>query len=120
MDFTLVINPAGGGRCLYDEALNLSSLGSLQIERASHVEPDAAGRWFVDLSPVGGPVLGPYATRSFALEVEAGGVERQPAVVQAAHHVANHDVLALVVLRHDAASDFKVGEAQPQCREPGR
>ena len=71
MDFTLVINPAGGGRCLYDEALNLSSLGSLQIERASHVEPDAAGRWFVDLSPVGGPVLGPYATRSFALEVEA-------------------------------------------------
>ena len=32
-----------------------------RIRRASHVEPDEAGRWWADLSPVGGPRLGPFA-----------------------------------------------------------
>jgi hypothetical protein len=30
------------------------------IRRASHVEPDEHGEWWVDLSPVNGPILGPY------------------------------------------------------------
>ena len=67
----LFVATDGSARCLYGETLNLASLGSIQIERASHVEPDDRGRWMVDLSPVDGPTLGPYPTRSHALSVEA-------------------------------------------------
>jgi len=67
----LVIETDGTIRCLYEETLDLSSLGSVRIERGSHVEPDSAGRWFADLSPVDGPLLGPFSRRSEALEAEA-------------------------------------------------
>jgi hypothetical protein len=66
----LHINPAGVIRCLYGEWIDLSSLGELSIRRASHVEPDGLGQWWVDLSPVGGPRLGPFSRRSQALEAE--------------------------------------------------
>ncbi len=52
-----VIDPSGAIRCLYGEAVDLAALGSLRVERASHVEPDAHGRWTADLSPVGGPLV---------------------------------------------------------------
>jgi len=55
---------------LYDEAINLYELGSLQIERASYVEPDYNGLWWADLGPVSGPKLGPFALRSQALMAE--------------------------------------------------
>ena len=58
----LLIKPDGGVRCLYDETLDLQGLGQLQIERGSHVEPDADGQWTADLSPVAGPLLGPFPT----------------------------------------------------------
>ncbi|HWB00373.1 MAG TPA: hypothetical protein VG713_17885 [Pirellulales bacterium] len=45
-------------------------LGVPQITRASHVEPTADGRWTADLRPIGGPVLGPFSTRSKALRAE--------------------------------------------------
>jgi hypothetical protein len=73
----LVIHPTGVVHCLYDEAINLRALGPLAIRRASHVEPDAHGRWFSDLSPVGGPQLGPFALRSAALAAEAAWLERR-------------------------------------------
>ncbi len=57
-------------RCVYDETIELSTLGELSIQRGSHVEPDAHGRWSVDLSPVNGPSLGPFRLRSQALEAE--------------------------------------------------
>lgn len=66
----LVILGNGSGRCLYSEAIDLRQLGLLSISRASHVEPNAAGQWQVDLAPVGGPRLGPFATRSQALSAE--------------------------------------------------
>lgn len=62
--------------------------GEISIRRASHVEPwselsDAAKQavppdartassvaWYVDLTPVSGPVLGPFTTREAALEIE--------------------------------------------------
>ena len=72
----LFVGSDGNAKCLYGETLNLSALGSLSIERASHVEPDDRGRWTVDLSPVGGPTLGPYLTRSHALAVEAEWLTR--------------------------------------------
>ena len=57
------IDPTTGSvRHIYDPAaIKLcAGLGTPQIRRASHVEPDSVGRWWADLSPVGGPKLGPY------------------------------------------------------------
>lgn len=66
----LVIQPDGTCRCIYDETIDLSLLGSLHIQRASHVEPLPDGRWIADLSPVQGPILGPFVNRSQALAAE--------------------------------------------------
>ena len=65
----LVIDPGGGVRCLYGEAIPLVSLGALSIARASHVEPGHDG-WYADLAPSGGPKLGPFPLRSQALRAE--------------------------------------------------
>jgi hypothetical protein len=66
----LIISPTGCVCCVYAEAIDLGRLGALAIQRASHVEPDATGRWFADLSPVAGPILGPFVCRSEALAAE--------------------------------------------------
>ena len=66
----LMICPSGRARCIYDERIDLRSLGSTSIRRASHVEPTSDGRWTADLSPVNGPILGPFALRSEALTAE--------------------------------------------------
>ena len=66
----MVIERSGAVRCLYSEAIDLSTLGVLNIQRASHVEPDDAGNWWADLSPVAGPKLGPFPRRSEALQAE--------------------------------------------------
>jgi hypothetical protein len=66
----LAIEPDGTIRCLYSETIDLAELGTLTIRRASHVEPDAGGRWWADLAPVGGPRFGPFERRSQALESE--------------------------------------------------
>lgn len=71
----LIIDPAGTVRCVYAEAIDLAALGTLHLERASHVEPDAHGRWTADLRPVDGPLLGPYALRSEALAAERRWLE---------------------------------------------
>ena len=71
----LIVHPAGQVRCLYGETVDLYALGRLRVERASHVEPDETGRWTADLSPVGGPRLGPFALRSEALAAESGWLE---------------------------------------------
>jgi hypothetical protein len=72
----LLIDPAGQVRCLYDELVDLESLGRLTIRRASQVEPDSTGCWWADLSPVGGPRLGPYCWRSQALAAERTWLEQ--------------------------------------------
>ncbi len=66
----LYIHSSGAIICLYDEAIALSALGKLTIRRASHVEPDALGQWWADLAPSNGPCLGPFSTRSAALQAE--------------------------------------------------
>jgi hypothetical protein len=67
----LRIDPDGTVRCVYAETIDLTSLGAVTIRRASHVEPDEQGRWWADLSPVDGPVLGPFPSRSLALQAES-------------------------------------------------
>jgi hypothetical protein len=67
----IVVGAGGGVKAIYSEAIPLGALGSISIRRASHVEPDARGRWWADLAPVGGPNLGPFELRSEALDAES-------------------------------------------------
>ena len=71
----LRIDPDGTVRCVYAEAIDLSALGTPTIRRASHVEPDEYGQWWADLSPVGGPMLGPFPSRTPALDAELAWLE---------------------------------------------
>ena len=78
----LIILPNGAGKCIYDEALPLSLLGKLSISRASHVEPNSAGNWIADLSPVGGPKLGPFEKRTTALSAEVDWLRNNWLLIQ--------------------------------------
>jgi len=71
----LVVDHRGGVRAVYDELIDLRTLGRPAIARASHVEPTPDGRWTADLRPVIGPVLGPFGHRSEALEAERAWLE---------------------------------------------
>jgi len=56
----------------------LEQLGPCTVRRVSHVEPcetETGTQWTADLSPVGGPLLGPYRTRSEALAAELAWLE---------------------------------------------
>ena len=72
----LIIHPDGITRGLYSEEIPLRALGSLSIQRASHVEPTDDGQWTADLSPVNGPLLGPLGSRSEALQAELQWLEQ--------------------------------------------
>ena len=72
----LIIEPGGTARCVYGEAIDLGCLGDLTIRRGSYVEPDDYGQWWAYLSPVGGPLLGPFMFRSEALRAERDWLER--------------------------------------------
>jgi|APCry1669189034_1035192.scaffolds.fasta_scaffold00134_5 hypothetical protein len=75
----LFIRPDGSVQCLYDEKIDLARVGTVDIRRASHVEPAPldAGMWIADLAPVGGPFLGPFPTRSEALHAESSWLDAQ-------------------------------------------
>jgi len=66
----IVIETTGNVRMVYDESIDLTSIGHVSISRGSHVEPNDEGQWMADLSPVNGPVLGPFPQRSDALRAE--------------------------------------------------
>lgn len=70
MAMQIVIQPNGIVRCVYCEDIELAALGDVHIARGSHVEPGTDGGWTADLSPVNGPVLGPFRQRSAALKAE--------------------------------------------------
>jgi hypothetical protein len=71
----LLIDRCGSVRCVYNEVIDLNTLGDLTITRASSVGPDAQGQWWADLGPVGGPRLGPFERRSTALDAEQRWLE---------------------------------------------
>jgi len=79
--------------------LKIEHSGECEVKRASHVEPwsclsmDAQNmwikdhpyynekliekdKWFVDLRPLGGPVVGPYVNRLAALDFEQQWIEK--------------------------------------------
>ncbi|QDT93577.1 hypothetical protein [Gimesia algae] len=72
----LLISPQGTVHCVYSEEIDLATFGRLAISRGSYVEPNADGQWNVDLSPVDGPQLGPFAHRSAALKSETDWLEQ--------------------------------------------
>ncbi|MDY0170526.1 MAG: hypothetical protein RBS80_28560 [Thermoguttaceae bacterium] len=69
----LVVEPDGVPRCIYSEEIDLHAFGKPAIRRASHVEPNEAGQWTADLSPVGGPTLTAFSNRSPTVFVLAAG-----------------------------------------------
>jgi hypothetical protein len=71
----ILIEPGGAVRCVYSEEIDLTVLGSPAIIRASQVEPDQQGRWWADLSPIQGPLMGPFRHRSEALAAEHSWLE---------------------------------------------
>jgi hypothetical protein len=72
----LIVRSGGAVRCVYAEELNLRELGRLVIKRGSHVEPTSDGQWTANMSPVDGPLLGPFNRRSEALKAERQWLER--------------------------------------------
>jgi hypothetical protein len=84
-EMELVVGGDGGVRCIYDEALDLREIGKLQITRASHVEPDAEGYWWADMGPSGGPALGPFMSRTEALQAERGWLMTRVSRFRRAH-----------------------------------
>lgn len=74
----IVIDKNGVIRCLYNDNLIpdlRSEAARCEVQRASHVEPTPNGEWEADLSPVGGPLLGPFGTRAEALRAEVDWLE---------------------------------------------
>jgi len=72
----IVFTPDGNARAIYTESIDLATIGTVDVRRASHVEPDGTGGWYADLSPVGGPVLSGFHQRSEALAAEVDWLER--------------------------------------------
>jgi hypothetical protein len=77
----IFIRPNGAAQCVYADQLQpvLATIGATSVRRASHVEPDPDDneKWFVDLSPVGGPVKHGFETRAAALDFEVDWLHRE-------------------------------------------
>lgn len=59
---------------LYNEEFELTDIGRVELKRASHVDP-IENKWYVDLSPVDGPIWGGFKKRSQALKAEVEWIE---------------------------------------------
>jgi hypothetical protein len=72
----ITVDDAGCLQFIYHDELDcLSELGPAQTKRASHVEPTDDGQWTADMSPVGGPTLGPFPLRQVALDAEVAWLQ---------------------------------------------
>lgn len=74
-EIIISFDEVGNADTIYTELIDLNELGKLSIKRASHVEPTEDGQWTADMSPVNGPILGPYKTRTIALNEEVKWLE---------------------------------------------
>lgn len=73
---TVSIKADGTIRFVYDDdLLALAYAGPSSTRRASFVEPNHDGRWMADLSPIGGPIFGPFTLRKTALDAERDWIE---------------------------------------------
>ena len=75
---TISVKPDGTIRFVYDDELeSLKHAGPSHTRRASFVEPNENGLWTADLSPIGGPVFGPFKLRKTALDSERDWIEER-------------------------------------------
>ncbi len=131
----IVVAPDGVARCVYAEHIDLARLGEVGVSRASHVEPDASGQWTADLSPVGGPVLGPFDRRSDALTAEtkwlaAHWLTPASCPMPSSQHPLKGGPDAGRAVFHDVCADGDVhrlsghlphgGQSRPVTKQPGR
>lgn len=82
---SIIIKPDGTILFVYDDRLlPLLEEGDANVVRASHVEPVRTEvtlewltdfSWVADLSPIGGPRLGPFLMRSDAIAAEIKWIE---------------------------------------------
>ena len=76
MEKVLEVDTEGIVRFVWDDSLaEMMREGTGKIERASYIEPDGAG-WFVDLSPVGGPVRRGFSLRCEAIAFELDWIRK--------------------------------------------
>ena len=71
-----VVSTTGETRMVFNDRVDLRSVGRISIRRGSHVEPTPLGQWNADLSPVAGPTLGPFDKRSEALAAEVAWLQQ--------------------------------------------
>lgn len=75
---TISICPEGDLIVIYSDPVKIMiDLGTAIIKRASHVEPSSVGEWTADLSPMNGPILGPFDTRQAALVAEVAWLQER-------------------------------------------
>lgn len=117
----IVILPDGTLHFIYyDELKPLLEIGKPQLRRASHVDPTHEGDWHADLSPVGGPKLGPFDTREEAITAEvdwliANRIGKIPPTTEPYQHVCQHCGAEL-----EGAGDFPAGKWWWECPKHGR
>lgn len=75
-----IVNPDGSIELIHKDDVNqmFDNPTVVDIKRASHVEPtikDGKVSWFSDMTPVNGPVLGPFDNREEALKEEVTWLE---------------------------------------------
>ena len=114
---TLIVQPGGNVDAIYAEVIDLLCPGHLSIRRASHVEPDAEGRWWADLTPVGGSKLGPFDVRSQALDAELRWLEGFP-VSTSPRPKNSISGKTLTPICFDAGNLFKKRHAFTQAQPP--
>ena len=67
----LTIDENGNGKAIYsDELADYFAATGAKITRASSVEPGLDGKWTVDLTVSGGPIIGGFRLRDDALKYE--------------------------------------------------
>ncbi len=76
-EITIKFDDTGNAATIYTEDIDLASIGKQHIKRASHGEPNDDGLWTADMSPSNGPVLGPFKTRSEALDAEVAWLNKK-------------------------------------------
>ena len=72
----LSISPKGDIRGIYTDDFPWQELGKTLVQRASNVEPDHLGLWWIDLAVSGGPRIWPFARRDAAIAAEVAWLEK--------------------------------------------
>ena len=82
------VKPGGTTQFIYDDRLRgLLAEGKAEVKRASMVEPGSPTlgqdplKWYADMAPSGGGVLGPFDTRQGALDAEVAWINRHVLIV---------------------------------------